>query len=256
MSAYVRLWALAACPLPGVRFADHERHYVVDCGPAAFGGDHGIADLTGITGVRLVVKAQSVFLASIAVVVLPAAGSAQQPTTEELERWTAEVPPEVMKTWLAAMPSGSSPQSALKEVLSSPELVNRLRAEDDIRQHAVPSAKQIDAVETALSHEPCIGNLGRWARRYSFAVDYSRGRVDDTAIWFNLREAGRYGFETGVRVGKPRDFPEVDDRQFRIATGTYHLNDHRLKIDACGNNRGQPMATGRLPLVRFRGPLC
>lgn len=96
---------------------------------------------------------------------------------------------------------------------------------------------QIDAVETALSQAPCIGSLGQWSRRYSFAVNYMQGRVDDDAIRFVLREAGRYGFETGVRVGKPREFAEMDDRQFRIAAGIYHLHNHRLKIDACGNNR-------------------
>lgn len=174
--------------------------------------------------------AYRVLLANIVVVGMPVIGSAQQPTTEELKRWTAQVPPEMMESALTA--------------LSRPDLVKSLRMDDDIENHALPSTKQIDTVETALSQAPCIGSLGQWSRQYSFAVDYPHGRVDDGAIRFILREAGRHGFETGVRVGKPSEFAEIDDRQFRIAAGIYYLNNYRLKIDACSNNRRSVSAFG------------
>jgi hypothetical protein len=75
-------------------------------------------------------------------------------------------------------------------------------------------------------------------------VDYPQGRVDESAIRLILREAGRYGFETGVRVSKPSEFAEIDDPQFRVAAGIYYLNSHGLKIEACGSNRGSMSASG------------
>ena len=183
-----------------------------------------------------------ILLAGLAVVGASDTGHAQQPTPAEIKRWTREVPPKVMKRWLATMPRGSSPEQAMRTVLDRPQMLNSLRVDEDIRQHVLPTAKQINTTEKALSAESCIGNLIRWSRRYSFAIDYPNGRIDGDAIWFSLREAGRYGFHSGRQIGKPRDFAELDDRQFLIATGTYHLKTHRVKLDACGNNRGVPTA--------------
>lgn len=166
-----------------------------------------------------------------------AVGRAQQVSPEESRRWTKEVPPEVMQKWLTAMPRGSTPEDALKRSLRSPEIVNSLRVEEDIRQHSLPTSVQIDDVEQALSRQSCIGDLAHWARRYSYAVDYAHGRVNDDAVWFDLREAGRFGFQSERKIGKPRDFAEIDDRQFLIATGTYDLKSHRLTMDSCGQNR-------------------
>lgn len=176
------------------------------------------------------------FLAGAAIVCMAVGDVVDPPTTIELKRWASEVPPDIMKRWLTTMPPGSLPEDAVKRALANPEALKSLRVEEDIKEYPLPKNEQIDSVERALSHRQCIGDLKKWARRYSFSIDYKTGHVDGNAIWFSFREAGRYGFHSGRQVGKPRDFAEVDDRQFMIAFGTYYLAEQRLKLDDCGNN--------------------
>jgi hypothetical protein len=114
----------------------------------------------------------------------------------------------------------------------SPELSNRLQIEDEIIRHSLPTNAQIDAVENALAHKPCIGNLDHWARRFTYALDYEHGRIDDDVISFDFREAGRFGYHKGRKIGRPRDFAEVDDRQFLLAIGTYRLSAGKPKMAA------------------------
>jgi len=62
-----------------------------------------------------------------------------------------------------------------------------------------PRAEYLDAVERELGASPCIGNLDRWERRYAYH-QWWEGTVyhlDSAVIEFHLREAGKFGFQSG-----------------------------------------------------------
>lgn len=113
------------------------------------------------------------------------------------------------------------------------ELELRGRALVEEKSYPLPSEVQIDAAERALGQQPCIGRLSRWHRTYIRQVDWENGRVDPDLVWFNYREAGRQGYHAGRKIGRLADL-ELDDRRFRMASGTYNLRTHAVKVDECG----------------------
>ena len=109
--------------------------------------------------------------------------------------------------------------------------IDRLgRLEASIRASGLPSEEQVDQLERQLAVVSCIDKIGRWERTYFFG---------EGTINFQLREAGKHGFESGrriVRVDSPEAMPEIDDRNYLIARGSYRVAPQTLAIETCGPN--------------------
>jgi len=116
------------------------------------------------------------------------------------------------------------------------ELAKRLRAFEEDRSYPLPTRSDIDAADQVLARQPCIGKLNKWHRRYAGRIDWQNGRVDRDVLWFSFRQAGLYGYEAGRKVGRLADIAEIDDRQFRLASGTYNLRTRQVSFDSCGTN--------------------
>ena len=100
----------------------------------------------------------------------------------------------------------------------------------------VPSDDVVNLIEQKLSSEPCIGSLGSWSRRFAYGFDPRTGGVDRRTISFLFQEAGKYEFREGRFIVEPDAFITIDDRPYRIATGTYAPDTGRLELSSCGPN--------------------
>lgn len=109
-----------------------------------------------------------------------------------------------------------------------------------------PSVEAIDRLEWRLSEEPCVGNLKRWERHYTFASKpfldglfgvrnrwYDFGKID-----IDLREAGFEEFKGGRHLHRriPEHLLMLDDRPYRVAFGKYDIASDRVKLRSCGPN--------------------
>jgi hypothetical protein len=102
-----------------------------------------------------------------------------------------------------------------------------------------PSEADVDRLESQFAAVPCLGDAGRWDRTYFFGANDARDAVDKGKIDFRLREAGKYGLAAErriVSVLSPQAMPEIDDRDYLIASGSYRIASQTLTIDACGPN--------------------
>lgn len=102
-----------------------------------------------------------------------------------------------------------------------------------------PPASLIEAVEAKVAHDPCVGDLNKWERLYSFGLDDER-EVDESKVWFAFREAGVFGFRAGRRVTAPGEWVNIDNRDYNLIFGTFDRTTGKLVIDACGPNLRKP----------------
>jgi hypothetical protein len=126
-------------------------------------------------------------------------------------------------------------QSAQQNTLPgdmTPEMVERYKR---ITGHRRPPASLIKAVEAQIARDPCVGDLGRWERLYSFGLD-DRREVDETKVLFGYRQAGVYGFQTGKRATAPAEWVMPDDRHYDLVSGSFDRTSGKLIIEACGPN--------------------
>ena len=101
---------------------------------------------------------------------------------------------------------------------------------------ARPSASLVDRVESRLASHPCVGDLRRWQRLYSFAVTRpSFTASDQSRVAFVFRQAGVYGFVSGRRITAPEICVQIDDRNYNMVSGYYDLRSERLVIEFCLN---------------------
>lgn len=109
-----------------------------------------------------------------------------------------------------------------------------------IRQHRRPAAAVIDRIEERLARHPCVGDLARWQRLYSFEMSDRRGaepaHVDETTVAFMLRQAGVNGFRPVRRVTAPLVWVNVDDRIYDFVSGSFNVASGKLSVDHCGPN--------------------
>jgi hypothetical protein len=105
-------------------------------------------------------------------------------------------------------------------------------------RHRRPTSDLLDQVEAALARHPCVGDLHRWQRLYSFSTTGTgpNRSVDEGEIAFMLREAGVEGFKDERRTTAPHAFLAVDDRDYDVAFGTFDLRSRALMIEYCGAN--------------------
>ena len=118
----------------------------------------------------------------------------------------------------------------------TPEMVERYKR---VIGHRRPSAALVDAVEAKIAHDPCVGDLNKWERLYSFGLDDER-EVDENTVLFDFREAGVFGFRAGRRVTAPAEWVNIDDRDYDLVFGKFDRTTGKLVIDACGPNLRKP----------------
>lgn len=99
-----------------------------------------------------------------------------------------------------------------------------------------PSEDVVDRVEGVLSKAECVGSLGAWDRLYTNGQDTERGGIDPDKVAFSLREAGVHGFQARRSIVRPRDFYSIDDRPYRLVSGTDDIPTHSLTIESCTDN--------------------
>ena len=106
-----------------------------------------------------------------------------------------------------------------------------------------PSEKLVAHVEALLAMEPCVGRLERWARYYAYNHD-GRDTLYPEIVDFHLEEAGTPGVRPGKHVTEPNSWIGIDDRPIKMASGSYDIQEDRIKFAHCGNNVG-PDTSGR-----------
>ena len=113
------------------------------------------------------------------------------------------------------------------------------RYQTSARTAGIPSEADVDRLERRFADHPCIRDAGRWDRTYFFGATDARDAVDKDRIDFRLREAGKFGLTAERRIVpvlSPEAMPEIDDRDYLIAFGTYRIASQTLTIDSCGPN--------------------
>jgi hypothetical protein len=133
----------------------------------------------------------------------------------------------------------------------TPEMVERFKR---ITGHRRPPASLIKAVEAQIARDPCVGDLGRWERLYSFSLD-NRREVDETKVLFGYRQAGVDGFQAGKRVTFPGEWIRPDDGDYDMVDGSFDRTTGKLIIEYCGPNLPAPTggpdnAGGHTDIVR------
>ncbi|HEX2811838.1 MAG TPA: hypothetical protein VHO04_04060 [Sphingopyxis sp.] len=115
----------------------------------------------------------------------------------------------------------------------------------------------MDHVEAELSRLPCVGDLSKWERRYFYRLEFSdeentRSLKEDrmpkptgyirSLIEFDLREANYEEFGSGRKSYSdiPPEAGDTDDRDYRLAIGTYDLKTGKINVYHCGRNLSPP----------------
>src|SRR5687768_15797973 len=104
-----------------------------------------------------------------------------------------------------------------------------------------PSEADIDRLESQFAAVPCLGDAGRWDRTYFFGSNGARDAIDKDRIDFRLAEAGKYEFKPErhrVEAFSPEALGSIDDRDYRVAFGSYRISTRTFEIEACGANIG------------------
>jgi hypothetical protein len=101
--------------------------------------------------------------------------------------------------------------------------------------HSRPPASLVAAIEQKVSRNPCVGNLDRWERLYSYGLDEQQD-VDENKIVIDFRQAGVHGFKAGRRIGYPNEGIGNDDRSFNLVWGSFDRAKDTLDIKYCGPN--------------------
>ena len=116
-----------------------------------------------------------------------------------------------------------------------------------------PSEQEMDRIEAALQKLPCIGKIGDWERRYLYHPEYFAEEVAVAAkegrqprpsghnrsmIEIHLHQANFEEFGEGRQSlsDYPSDLLATDDREYRIAYGSFDLKTGKLHMAACGAN--------------------
>ena len=129
----------------------------------------------------------------------------------------------------------SAPQNNQIEGFT-PEMVERHKR---YTEHRRPSASLIDAVEARIARHPCVGNLSRWERLYSFGLD-DRREVDETTVLFQYAQAGVYGAKASKSVTAPEAWLTPDDREIDFVFGSFDRASGKLNVEYCGPNFPEP----------------
>jgi hypothetical protein len=103
----------------------------------------------------------------------------------------------------------------------------------------IPSEADVDRLERRFADHPCLRDAARWDRTYFYGSNEARDAVDKGRIDFRLRETGKFGLTAERRIVprlSPQAMPEIDDRDYLVAFGSYRITSQTLTIDSCGPN--------------------
>jgi hypothetical protein len=136
-----------------------------------------------------------------------------------------------------ALPADASEDALEWQCDTLPE-PGRSRCEKANRHRRPPTAL-VDSVEARLTTHPCVGQLARWQRLYSFGMpDRSlpdAAGVDERMVAFRLREAGVYGFKSERRVTPPLVWVNIDERSYDFVDGSFNVATGEVLIEHCGS---------------------
>lgn len=103
---------------------------------------------------------------------------------------------------------------------------------------ATPPDALVDRVEREVRSRPCVGDLNRWDRLYTYGG--RGGVVDKTTVYVFLREAGRFGFVPRRRSGFPEEGFNLDDRPYKMFIAKFNTSNGRFSDEYCGPNAPSP----------------
>jgi hypothetical protein len=123
-----------------------------------------------------------------------------------------------------------------QDAMRDPRVRREVRAHYSERVYPLPTEAVIDRLEAELNGKPCIGSLSAWFRKYTNGGDVHRGGVDPNMLEFSLHEAGKFEFKPGRTIVPTSDFPVLDDRAYKYASGSYDIRSSKLVVETCGSN--------------------
>jgi hypothetical protein len=120
---------------------------------------------------------------------------------------------------------------------AAPEPGSREAVEAYVRQldaYPKPPAALLDQVERRLQDSPCIGDISRWNRQYTYGL--TDRKPDESQIYFKLMLAGRLGIEPGRRADMPGATIMLDDTPIKMAVGEFDQKTGKVKLEFCSSN--------------------
>jgi hypothetical protein len=105
---------------------------------------------------------------------------------------------------------------------------------------APPLPQYLDKIERELGTVRCVGDIRRWERRYAYHEWITDGgsvyHLDSAVIDFELKEAGKSGFQPGREFVDGPLVKGPDDGAFKVVFGAYDFRRNRLTVNYCGPN--------------------
>lgn len=100
-----------------------------------------------------------------------------------------------------------------------------------------PDKAIVNRIELELGALKCPGSLGVWERHYWYSRDRS-GSINRSTVEIDLRQAGfeEFGYGRHIHPAPPVFRFDTDDRDYRVAFGTFDIPTGALKMSACGSN--------------------
>lgn len=102
-----------------------------------------------------------------------------------------------------------------------------------------PSQAVVNQIEDRLRAIKCVAPLSKWGRSYWYSRDRA-GRIDHNSVEIDLREAGFEEFKRGryIFAAPPIRRFNTDDRDYKIAFGSFDVSKKHINMQACGPNIG------------------
>ncbi len=120
-----------------------------------------------------------------------------------------------------------------------------------------PTDAEMDRVETALLANSCANILTNWDRRYNYGLRFDSKEELENAwlenrqqrpssynkniVEIDLRQANFEEFGSGREAfdNYPPNSGGIDDRNYKVAFGSFNLETGELNITSCGENMGE-----------------
>ena len=106
----------------------------------------------------------------------------------------------------------------------------------------IPPGRLVADIDRKLDRRPCIGDIHRWERVYSFEAGWKRPDRyyrDFDRIHVSLKEAGRFGHsDRAIALASLEQDADSDGVRLE-AHATYIWSRAKLKVDYCGPRIGE-----------------